>query len=158
MGFFRRSRKPETVAGGRPRGACECREHVDGLLDLEVPAAGPPLGGEPELVRDLLEAIWVDGQHFGEDAPEAAEELAGALLEGCTHYLELGDEVRAHYDDDAPVQVDAALGAQEGVLEVVWEDREVLHVRAPGMCRDGVMAAAVRALLDPGVRRTGHSI
>ena len=39
-----------------------------------------------------------------------------------------------------------------GIELVAWEDREVIHVGAPTLCEDGVLAAAARALMDPRVR------
>jgi hypothetical protein len=38
---------------------------------------------------------------------------------------------------------------------VAWEDREDIHVGAPTLCSDGVLAAAARALLDDRVRKAG---
>lgn len=65
-----------------------------------------------------------------------------------------GDEVRAHYDDDAELGLDAALAAQPGIDEVVWMDREVLLLSAPSLCADGVLATAAVVLLDDRIRAT----
>lgn len=66
--------------------------------------------------------------------------------------LGLGDEVRGLYDEDAAVGLDQALLDRPGVDLADWMDREVLYVSAPTLCRDGVLAAAARALLDPRVK------
>jgi hypothetical protein len=39
---------------------------------------------------------------------------------------------------------------------MLWEDREILHVGAPTLCADGLLAAAARALLNPKVRLGEH--
>ncbi len=64
----------------------------------------------------------------------------------------LRDDARVSYDDDAPLPLDESLLSRPGIERVAWEDREVMHVGAPTLCRDGVLAAAARALLDDRVR------
>jgi hypothetical protein len=80
----------------------------------------------------------------------------GRRDDGPYHWtLWMGDETRCSYDDDAPLSLEQALEQQPGIGRVLWEDREVLHVQAPTLCHDGVLAAAGRALLNPEVRVTG---
>ena len=62
------------------------------------------------------------------------------------------DDARVSYDDDAPLPLDESLLSRPGIERVAWEDREIIHVGAPTLCRDGVLAAATRALLDDRVR------
>ena len=50
MGLFRKRAKQEPTGRSKPRGACECREHVDDLLDLQVPAAAQWVEVGPETV------------------------------------------------------------------------------------------------------------
>ena len=90
---------------------------------------------------DPPELVWVVDHESGD-------------RRGPFHFaLWLGDEVRASYDDDASLQVDESLLRQPGIEIVDWEDREVFHISSPTLCADGLLAAAARALLDPGVRR-----
>lgn len=138
----------------RPRGACTCAEHVGALLGLEIPARGGGDSQGPEPVRDVLAAVWVDEWQFGGEPPDPDElqDILEDLLPGFTHLLTVGDELVGHYDDSASLPLDEALKAQPGIRDVAWEDREVFHVKAPGMCAEGIMAATMRALLDPRVR------
>jgi hypothetical protein len=78
---------------------------------------------------------------------------SGRRDDGPYHWtLWIGDEARASYDDDSPFQLDQSLDDRPGIELVAWEDREVIHVGAPALCEDGVLAAAARALIDPRVR------
>lgn len=149
MGLFRKKQQDAVIPA--QRGTCTCPEHVEDLHDLVVPPA--PVWGldlDDTTVGDLVEMsalgidpaelAWVDDQESGG-------------RRGPFHFrLWVGDEARAMYDDDAAVQLDAALLQRPGVEVVDWEDREVLHVGAPTLCADGVLAAAARALLDPRVK------
>jgi hypothetical protein len=152
MGLFRRRKPAPAATTPASRGACSCPEHLEDVRDLVVPLA-PVWGPDPddttvgELVEmsalgvDPADLVWVDDQESG-------------VRRGPFHFrLWVGDEARAMYDDDAAVQLDEALLQQPGVEVVDWEDREVLHVGAPTLCADGVLAAAARALLDPRVKQ-----
>ena len=154
MGVF--SKWSKRGNGDRQGGSCTCPEHIGALLDLEVPARVDGESQGPESVRELLAYVWVDEWQYGEEPldPEEVEEITEELLPGFTHLLGLGDEVAGHYDDDAPLPLDESLKTRPGIRDVAWEDREVLHVKAPGMCAEGVMAALARAVLDPRVRLT----
>ena len=149
MGLFRK--KQQDAVAPAQRRTCACPEHVEDVRDLVVPVApawGPDLDDTTvgELVEmsalgvDPAELVWVDDQESG-------------VRRGPFHFrLWVGDEARAMYDDDAAVQLDEALLQRPGVEVVDWEDREVLHVGAPTLCADGVLAAAGRALLDPRIK------
>jgi hypothetical protein len=168
MGLFGRKRSsPEAGAGGSntrsntprdsdppTRGECACPEHVDQLLELPVPLTREmreEFGDEPLTVGQLVEmgALGVDpaqDRYF-------FDPRSGRRDDGPYHWtVWFGDETRACYDDDAPVQLDESLDDRPGIELVAWEDREVIHVGAPGLCEDGVLAAAARALIDPRVR------
>jgi hypothetical protein len=153
MGLFRKKTSGPAATTPVARGSCSCPEHLEELMGLVVPFA-PWIGmedAEPMTVGELVEMsalgvdpadlVWVDDQESGD-------------RRGPFHFrLWVGDEARAMYDDDAAVQLDEALLQQPGVEVVDWEDREVLHVGAPTLCADGVLAAAARALLDPRVKQ-----
>ena len=158
MGLFGRKRAApaHTNASVPRRGDCACPEHIEELLDLEVPLTRE-MREDPEeelTVGELVEmaALGVDparDQYF-------FDPRSGRRDDGPYHWtLWFGDEARGCYDDDAPLQLDESLDARPGVELVAWEDREVIHVGAPTLCGDGVLAAAARALLDPRVRVGG---
>ncbi len=166
MGIFDRFRKQPrqddrpTYAEPPARGECSCPEHADDLLDLVIPYTvemAEELGDEPMTVGDLIECdalgvrpndpstVWLNAVEDGRVVPDRRD---GPFQ----WQLWVGDEARAHYDDEADLQLDASLLAQPGIDRVAWEDREVFHVGATGLCESGVLAAAVRALADPRVR------
>jgi hypothetical protein len=156
MGLFSRKRPDRTIQASAPpeRGACRCDEHVEELAGLVVPVAATfadELGPGEMTVGDLVEM-----GALGVDPPELVwvVDHESGDRRGPFHFaLWLGDEVRASYDDDASLQVDESLLRQPGIEIVDWEDREVFHISSPTLCADGLLAAAARALLDPGVRR-----
>lgn len=101
---------------------------------------------DPMTVGELVECgaldvrpTEADERHVGQDGPFQWS-------------LWVGDEARAHYDDEAATQLDTALMERPGVGQVVWEDRELFWVASDGLCESGMLAAAARALLDPRVR------
>lgn len=158
MGLF--GRKRASVPQGRvERGACGCPEHLEGVLGVVVPVTAEIREAfpdeQPMTVGELIEvdALGVEPceMPFFNDAD------TGAPDGPYTWTVWVGDEARSSYDDDAEVSLDAALRARPGVERVLWEDREVLHVGAPTLCSDGMLAAAARALLDPRVRLGDHS-
>lgn len=107
-------------------------------------------GLDPQSVADLLEwgALGADPTH----------EIHQRLPDSDTLFtwtLWVGDEARSHYDDDAEADLDGVLALQPGIAEVEWMDREILHLAAPTLCREGVLAAGALALLDDRVRSTG---
>jgi len=110
---------------------------------------------QPMTVGELIEVDALGVQpcetQFFNDAD------AGALDGPYNWTVWVGDEARSSYDDEAEVSLEAALRARPGVERVLWEDREILHVGAPTMCADGMLAAAARALIDPRVRLGDHS-
>lgn len=154
MGIFGRGKQRRTMLEPPERGSCGCAEHVDELLDVPVPLTTQmreEIGADAQTVGELIEygALAVD--------PCVEQWLydpgTGRDDDGPYHWtIWYGDESRASYDDDAPVELDESLRSQPGVERVVWTDREVMHVGSPTLCRDGVLAAAARALADPGVR------
>ncbi|MCY4726076.1 hypothetical protein NYO98_07275 [Nocardioides sp. STR2] len=121
----------------------------DELLKASVPLAAyvADEGLAPQTVTDLVEwgALAADPTHDIHQRLPDSDVLF-------TWTLWVGDEARSHYDDDAEVELDAALALQPGVEEVDWMDREVFHLAAPTLCRDGVVAAGALALLDDRVR------
>ena len=152
MGLFRRAKQAAPSVGSVARGECSCHEHVDALRAQPLPlGAGAAGSGDEPTVGELLEV----GALGVEPAEDVWSDTDGGRL-GPFHWeLWLGDEVRAAYDDDAPLGVDEALRRRPGVALVEWQDREVFRVSAPTLCAEGVLAAAVRALLDPDVRLPG---
>ncbi|HEX6249128.1 MAG TPA: hypothetical protein VFZ64_14750 [Nocardioidaceae bacterium] len=140
---------------------CACTEHVEDLLGLYLPYTAEmagELGDEPMTVGELIECGGLDVEAKEPDdlwLPPVGDQghLDPATQEGPFEWtLWVGDEARAHYDDEADLQLDESLLQQPGLERVVWEDREVFHVGAGRMCRSGVLAAAARALADPRVR------
>ena len=156
MGLFGRKRTPAPAGTSGPaqRGDCACPEHIEDLLDRVVPLTREmreEYDEEPLTVGELVEmsALGVDPAH----EEYFFDPRSGRRDDGPYHWtVWFGDEARGCYDDDAPVELDESLDAQPGVERVAWEDREIIHVGAPTLCRDGVLAAAARALLDERVR------
>lgn len=126
MGLFDRWRRPADPGEAAPpeRGACGCAEHIEELRELAVP-----------LTLEIREEL--------DEPPMSVAELMDCGALGVNP---------SSYDDDAPLPLDESLRAQPGVERVLWEDREVIHVGAPRLCHDGILAAAARALIDPRVR------
>ena len=155
MGLFNRKRPASTPPGPVQRGACGCPEHIDALTDVVVPLTveiSATFPGEPPMtVGELMEA-----EALGVDPCDTAyfnDLETGQRDDGPYHWtVWVGDEARSSYDDEAELALDESLRGQPGVERVLWEDREVLHVGAPTLCADGVLAAAARALIDPRVR------
>lgn len=121
---------------------CRCPHHVEDFAGISVPFCAD-VGGEgaptvPVTVGNLLEWEAIDAERDGA-TPDR-------------WLLWFGDETRAHYDDDAPLSLEGAVTALEGLTDVVGEDRETIMVTAVGRCRDGMLAMAARALLDDRVR------
>lgn len=155
MGLFgRRNPRPEsTDAAPVARGDCACPEHIEDVLALTVPLTREMSEelGEPMTVAELVECSALAVQPC-EDR-WFFDPRSGKRDDGPYHWtLWFGDETRASYDDDSPYQLDESLDDRPGIELVAWEDREVIHVGAPTLCEDGVLAAAARALIDPRVR------
>jgi hypothetical protein len=155
MGLFRRSNpKPAKDAAPPARGRCACPEHLEDLLDLPVPQVREmreEFDEPPMTVAELVQCGALGVEPCG--TPWFFDPRSGRRDDGPYHWtLWVGDEARASYDDDAPVQLDESLDDRPGIELVAWEDREVIHVGAPALCEDGVLAAAARALIDPRVR------
>ena len=129
--------------------ACDCPEHVETLLGHRIPTIDDV--ADEWSVGDLLASGALDVTPID----EGDRWLAGAAQRsGPFHWsLWVGDEARCLYDDDARLGVDDALLAQPGVDLVEWVDREEFYLGAPRRCRSGVLALAVRALSDPGLRQ-----
>ncbi|WP_068395853.1 hypothetical protein [Kribbia dieselivorans] len=135
------------------RGACACPTHLtESLLATKVPFSTWFLDEEepedPVTVGDLIEMEAFEVRALTPDQPEDHPDLA----RGFQFEAWAGDEVSCHYDDDARLAFDAAVGRQPGIGAVDWEDREVLYITAPTMCEEGVMTAMAGALLDRRVR------
>lgn len=112
-------------------------------------AAGDAVPPEPVTVGDLIdvEALGVRALNLGD--PHDRDDL----VDGYQHEVWVGDEAQLHYDDDdARRALDESLARQAGIDGVSWEDREILRVKAPTLCTDGVLAAVAMALLDAEVR------
>lgn len=148
---------------------------VSGLVDrhlsgVAVPGAG--LRTSAELQGEAFEKELAGAELAGAElagAESVGAESVGALevrtleetdaddrelLSKGFHYeVWVGDEARLLYDDDAPLALDRALAERPGIRSVSWSEREVLHVKAPGMSKDDVLAAVDEALRDPRVRR-----
>jgi hypothetical protein len=160
MGLFRRKRASSASPGNVERGACSCPEHLEGVIGLAVPLTAEVLRESPDeqamTVGELIEA-----DALGVEPCEMVffhDVETGALDDGPYNWtVWVGDEARSSYDDEAELALDRALRAQPGVERVLWEDREVLHVGAPTVCVDGMLATVARALLDPRVRMGEHS-
>lgn len=160
--FLRSDKSATARRDGLPqRGRCSCPEHVEDLLTMPIPltrAMAEEVGAETATVGDLVEwkALGVDPTDPDLqwlDAVDADGRVDGTRKDGPFHWtLWVGDEARAHYDDDAELPLDRSLLARPGVDRVAWEDRELLHVGVTGLCDSGVLAAAARALADPRVR------
>lgn len=143
MGLFGRRRDKD--AGTSPQDGCRCVEHVDDLRELRIPVADSwreEVEEESLSVDELLEAGAVGADPVPPDQ-RIEPELAWQVW--------VGDEARLLYDDEG-YPLDEVLAAQPGIRTVVWEDREIFHVAADGMCAEGLMAATARALADPRVR------
>jgi hypothetical protein len=127
-----------------------CREHVEELLELRIPTTAEFADDGAWSVRKLIDARALDVRPTRPD--ERWMRTEGERIGPLQWTLWLGDESRILYDDGAPLALDDALRAQQGVSIVEWEDREVFWIGAARMCRSGVMAAAARALSDARVR------
>ena len=157
MGLFGRRRAKTAAEGTAPptRGACSCPEHIETLLEVVVPMT---LEMRAEVGADeaMTVAELIECSALGVDPAQDRwffDPRSGRRDDGPYHgTVWFGDEARMSYDDDAPVQLDESLDDRAGIERVAWEDREVIHVGAPTLCHDGVLAAAARALLDPRVR------
>ena len=151
MGLFsRKARAPQWQPPTRP--ACSCSRHLDDELLASVVPYAPSLVDDighlpdPVTVRDLLNPGGLSVSPTDPDLRRTPED---------EHYvwtLWVYDDARAHYDDDAHLDLDAALAAQPGVDDADWPDREELLLAAPTLCADGVLAAGALALLDDRVR------
>lgn len=157
MGLFGRKRTKTAPEHASPptRGACSCPEHVEDLLETMVPMTHE-MRTEVGEDQAMSVAELIECNALGVDPAQDRwffDPRSGRRDDGPYHWtVWFGDEARMSYDDDAPVQLDESLDDRPGVELVAWEDREVIHVGAPTLCRDGVLAAAARALLDDRVR------
>lgn len=147
MGIFDRWRTPAEVPWAPPApGACSCEEHLDTLRDH-------PAGEGSASVGELLD----DGDLAAEPVrPEPAYvdlPVTGQRI-GPFHWtVTLTGPGTTLYDADAPAALDDCLSLQAGIDRVLWPEPERLLVGAPTLCASGVMAALVRALDNPRVRR-----
>lgn len=137
------------TGGGHHTQATTLREVLEGLSER---FGTPGLPAEDEITVDDLAALDALDVRTLDADDDVDREL---LQRGFQFTVELGDEARLFYDDRAPFGLDRALAARPGVLAVDWEEREVLHVRAPGMSAEDVQDAVLEALRDPRVRRRG---
>lgn len=148
-------RKPrQTAQEPVERGSCSCPEHIEELADLRIPLnrdVRDEIDADAQTVADLLESggLGIDLciEQWLYD-PDTGHDDDGPYQWSIWY----GDEARSSYDDEAPLPLDEALLSRPGVERVAWEDREVVHLGTSTLCRDGVLAAAARALADPGVR------
>ena len=158
MGLFGRKRPSAASQGRVERGACGCPEHLEAVLALAVPLTAEVRDAFPD-EQPMTVGELVDADALGVQPCESAfftDADTGDLDGPYTWTVWIGDEARSSYDDEAEVSLDAALRARPGVERVLWEDREILHVGAPTLCADGMLAAAARALLNPKVRLGEH--
>ncbi|MEO5662367.1 MAG: hypothetical protein ABIR39_03715 [Nocardioides sp.] len=156
MGIFRRNKRSSVVDHSPvSRGDCACTEHIESLL-TDVVAFAPAMVMDDE--DDMTVGALIECQGLG---IEPADDVWMNLFDqdglgervGPFHWrLWVGDEARCMYDDDAPLQLNEALLAQPGVDLIEWEDREILHVGAPTLCADGMLAATARALMEPRIK------
>lgn len=153
MGVFDRWRRPVEEPWIPPLlGSCGCEEHVEALRDHLIPSSSGAegdgvtvgalldagaLGAEPRLPEPSYVVIHATGQRIGP-----------------FHWaVTLTGPGRSLFDPGAPTALDDCLSVQAGV-ERAWRDSDQFLVGAPTLCGSGVMAAMVRALDNPRVRRT----
>jgi hypothetical protein len=147
MGIFDRWRTPADAPWQPPApGACACQEHVENLRDH-------PAGEGPSTVGTLLDSGALTAELAGPEPGYVELPLTGQRL-GPFHWrARLEGAGRDLYVVGAPAALDDCLSLQAGVDRVVWPDHKDLLVGAPTLCASGVMAALVRALDNPRVRR-----
>lgn len=133
------------------------------MLETVLPYAGAAsgggvrdaAGGNGMTVVELVERRGV-GVRLAGSAESYVDLAPTGQRTGPYHWvLEVGDQARRLYDDDAPVQLDDCLAAQAGIERVAWLDREHFAVGAPNLCPSGVQASLVKAFTNPRVRRPG---
>lgn len=142
-----------SVRGAPAHGECSCPAHLDERLRATpVPFAagtGEDTPADAVTIGDLIEAEALAVRTLDPDDAADQDDLA----DGYHHEAWVGDEARLHYDEEAaPLALDDSLRKQAGIEGVSWDDREILRVKAPALCTDGVLAAVAMALLEPGVR------
>lgn len=147
MGLFDRWRTPVEAPWEPPApGACACEEHVENLRDH-------PAGAGSITVGALLDSAALTAEPAGTEPAYVELPVTGQRI-GPFHWrVRLEGEGRTLYAVGAPAALDDCLSLQPGVDRVVWPDHRDFLVGAPTLCASGVMAALVRALDNPRVRR-----
>ncbi len=84
------------------------------------------------------------------DAPLTVDELLATvkpseLAPAFTHQLWLDESAESEWGSERFEGYGSRLAAQDGVEDVLWEDRELIHVRAPELDDAAVLSAARRA-------------
>ena len=122
------------------KGSCACFKHLDDVSLAPIPyGAHAPDGLPPRTVADLVMAGQLRAEADGS---------------GPFHWRAgLGEEARLHLDDDGRTRIEYWLMGNPGVEAAVAGELGDLHLRAPTLCRDGVLTLLGRALLDDRVRR-----
>ena len=162
MGLFDRWRTPPEKPWSQPSlGSCSCEAHAEDLRATTIPlgrgGSRQARGADAEsiTVAALLDGDALQVRLAGPDEAYVALPETGQRTGPYHWVLDLGDQVRLLYDEDAPVNLDDCLAVQPGIDRVVWIGRERLAVGAPGLCPSGVRAAVVKALDNPRVRGIG---
>lgn len=153
MGLLDRWRAaPEEPWRPPPLGSCGCEQHVENLRELAI--AHSPLAGAAgsSTIGELLDRqaltvrlalpaeTWVDLPFSGQRT-------------GPYHWVvDLDEDGRLLYDEQAPVRLDDCLAVQAGVERVAVLDDGRFAVGAPTLCPSGVQAAVATALSNPRVR------
>lgn len=147
MGLFDRWRPPAEAPWQPPAlGTCACEEHVESLRDHSA-------GEGPATVGELLDSGVLTAELTGPEPGYVELPVTGQRL-GPFHWRLRIEGARPDlYDVGAPAALDDCLSLQAGVDRVVWPEHKDLLVGAPTLCASGVMAALVRALDNPRVRR-----
>ena len=147
MGIFDRWRTPAEAPWEPPApGACACEEHVESLRDH-------PAGESEVLVGALLDSGDLAAEVAGPEPAYVELPVTGQRLGPFHWQVRLEGAGRSLYAIGAPAALDDCLSLQAGVDRVVWPDHKDFLVGAPTLCASGVMAALVRALDNPRVRR-----
>lgn len=152
MGLLERFRPTAETTWHPPAlGTCRCDSHVDDLLDVAIPTTDGKVGYVSDL---MLEGALKTAPSIGDQLY-----LFGAATNerrGPFHWwVEPGRRLARFVDLDAPVRLDDSLFVQPGIERVLTLDDQRIAIGAPKLCRRGVQAMLVNALLNPRVRRDG---
>ena len=160
--FKRATDAPPATDAALPRRDREDPDRED-EVDEGVQGADLAADGDPwNLDARLAEAERQDpeGLQMGAVALAHADELVPyvdvdpSYLDGYDWYVGMHDEVRLFVDDDSlsEVEGDDALESRfaraPGITQAMREDREIVHLTAPGMTARQVHALAVDVLAD----------